>query len=91
MEIEFKVTKHAKNRFEVSGMISRHRAPLSEPYSRVFTTRKAAQADADRWTRIETREAQERKEWREVRLRHAQDYLAKRAARVKVEQFALDV
>lgn len=85
----FTVIKHGKNRFEVVGRICRdlNRYAL-EDYSRVFTTKKAADADAAKWQRIEVRNAAEHAEIMITRRQIVADYLVARAGRPSAAQIS---
>lgn len=84
--MRFTVTKHAKNRFEVSGVILVYRG--TENYSRVFTTLRAAKADAAKWESIQIRIEADRVEELKVRRQNAAEYLAARANRPSKTQMS---
>lgn len=76
------VIKHAKNRFQVVGEIAVIGMRLvNEPYSRVFTTRKKAEADAASWIKTNEKALVELAEHQEFRLKAVREYLAIRAVR----------
>jgi hypothetical protein len=82
----FTVAKIARNRFQVSGVVSLHRG--TEDYSRVFTTNAAAVADAAKWEKIEARNAADRLEARARRVEIVREYCAARATRESSRQLS---
>lgn len=83
----FIVTRHAANRWEVTGELPRWRGKgVAEAYDRVHTTKKAAERDAKNWNRRNAEVIKYDLEERALRLRLIREYLAKRAARPVASQ-----
>jgi hypothetical protein len=87
---EFSVTKVGKV-YLVEGEYSVGSRGAKERYSRAFRTKKEADSDAARWTRIEKEAAQYRSEIRARRIQAVLAYLAKRAERKALDERQLDL
>jgi hypothetical protein len=78
----FEVIKHAANRWEVRGKIcTDYQRWTLEAYSRVFTTKAAARADALKWDDLVSKAYDEHWEYQYQRKEAAKAYLASRAIR----------
>ena len=87
---KFEIIKHAANRWEVRGKICNDSQRWRfEDYSRVFTNKKAAQADADKWEKLVAEAFEDHMSFQQWRLRNVKAYLASRADRPSASQLAM--